>query len=196
LRESIRYLPSGVRPSPSCSLGPVGFLPSETVYLRWLHALGACGALLQEGLRLLQDKDPRLALHRHIYPAAGRKYRTEQRREQLQTARFVPCVAGTFYHTFSAPDRSGLCPPFRPGSRSRPGNGELPTHARIDFEIGRWFGLGGVETRCLIARGWRGGRVTRSSRSSAARSWPPRVVTVTVPLCPRRNRGESKSPAV
>jgi hypothetical protein len=74
-------------------------LSPSTVW-RWLHALGACGALLQEGLRLLQDKDPRLALHRQIYPVGSRKYRTEQRREQLHTARFVLCVAETFYRTF------------------------------------------------------------------------------------------------
>jgi hypothetical protein len=64
------------------------------------RSVGACGALLQEGLRLLQDKDPCLALHRQIYPVGSRKYRTEQRREQLHTARFVLCVAETFYRTF------------------------------------------------------------------------------------------------
>jgi hypothetical protein len=40
------------------------------------------------------------------------------------------------------------------GFGSKPGNGGLPTHALIDFEIGGWLGLGGVEKRCLIALGW------------------------------------------
>jgi hypothetical protein len=74
-------------------------LSPSTVW-RWLSALGACGAHVQAGLRLLQEKDPRLALHRQIYPVAARKYRTEQRREQLHTARFVLCVAEAFYRTF------------------------------------------------------------------------------------------------
>jgi hypothetical protein len=53
---------------------------------------------------------------------------------------------------FEHSEANGVIPAM--GFGSRLGNGELPTHALIDFEIGRWFGLGGVEKRCLIALGW------------------------------------------
>ncbi len=80
-------------PSASKQLSP------STVW-RWLGYLGACGARLQEGLRLIQDKDPSLALHRLIRPVAARKYRTETRRELLQTGRLLLSVAEAFNHLF------------------------------------------------------------------------------------------------
>ena len=73
---------------------------SPTTLWRWLGDLGACQARLQAGLRLIQQKDPRLALHRQIRPVAARKYRTERRREQLQTGRFLLSVAEVFNHLF------------------------------------------------------------------------------------------------
>lgn len=73
---------------------------SHTTVWRWLGDLGACRARLQAGLRLIQDKDPSLALHRQIRPVATRKYRTELRREQLQTGRFLLAVAAVFQRLF------------------------------------------------------------------------------------------------
>lgn len=73
---------------------------SPTTVWRWLGDLGACRARLQEGLRLIHEKDPSLALHRQIRPVIARKYRTEQRRERLQTGRFLLSVAEVFYRLF------------------------------------------------------------------------------------------------
>jgi hypothetical protein len=80
-------------PSMSKQLSP------STVW-RWLGDFGACAARLQAGLRLIQEKDPSLALHRQIRPVAPQKYRTEQRREQLQTGRFLLAVAEVFNRLF------------------------------------------------------------------------------------------------
>ena len=72
---------------------------SPTTLWRWLRDLG-CSVRLQAGLRLLRQKDPDLALHRQIRPVAPRKYRSELRREQLQTARLLLAVANVFQRLF------------------------------------------------------------------------------------------------
>jgi len=80
-------------PSQSKQLSP------STVW-RWLGDLGVGTKRLQAGLRLIQDKDPRLMLHRQIRPVAVRKYRTEHRRELLQTGRLLLVVAAVFHRLF------------------------------------------------------------------------------------------------
>ena len=72
---------------------------SPTTVWRWLRDLG-CSMRLQAGLRLIRQKDPDLALHRQIRPVALRKYRSELRREQLQTGRLLLLVAKVFNHLF------------------------------------------------------------------------------------------------
>jgi len=72
---------------------------SPTTVWRWLGDLG-CSLHLQAGLRLIREKDPDLALHRQIRPVAPRKYRSEPRRKQLQTGRFLLSVAKVFNRLF------------------------------------------------------------------------------------------------
>lgn len=73
---------------------------SHSTVWHWLSDLGTWKARLQEGLRLLQEKDPGLGVHRQIRPVAARKYRSEWRREQLYTARFLLRIADAFSRIF------------------------------------------------------------------------------------------------
>jgi hypothetical protein len=73
---------------------------SHTTLWRWLGWLGGMTTLLAATCKLIRDKDPSADLFRQSYPIDPRRYRSEQRRQVLQTATRVLDAAEWFERIF------------------------------------------------------------------------------------------------
>jgi hypothetical protein len=73
---------------------------SHTTLWRWVGWLGGMTGLWAVASKLIRDKDPSVDLFRQLYPLDPRRYRSEQRRQVLQSAARLLDAAECFGRLF------------------------------------------------------------------------------------------------